>query len=107
MLNRTIGLLALVTTFTTSVAVAQTYNGGVRGVVSDASGALVPNAAVTITDDATKVVRETRTDATGVYAFNALRPSTYSLRVQAQSFGAADRPPIALATQDFLPLDLQ
>ncbi len=86
---------------------AQTYNGGVRGVISDSSGALVPNAVVTLTDTGTHQIRQTHTDAAGAYAFNALRPATYSLHVEAPSFGAADRTGIALATQDFLTLDVQ
>ena len=88
-------------------ALAQTYNGGLRGVVQDPSGALVTNARVTLSDDATHQVRETQTDGAGLYVFNALRPATYSLHVSAGSFTAADRTDIKVATQDFLTLDVQ
>ena len=89
------------------VAIAQTYNGGVRGVISDPNGALIPNAVVTLTDEATQQVRETHTDDAGVYVFNAVRPATYALHVQVPSFGAADRSHIAIATQDFVTLDVK
>lgn len=86
---------------------AQTYNGGLRGVVQDPSGALVTNATVTLLDEGTHQVRETQTDGAGLYVFNALRPATYSLHVSAGSFTAADRTDIKVATQDFLTLDVQ
>jgi len=86
---------------------AQTYNGTIRGAVTDATGAVLPNATVTLTDDATHQVRDTKTDTAGVYVFNALRPAAYSLHVAATGFGAADRTHIVLATQDFITLDIQ
>ena len=43
----------------------------------------------------------------GPVGFNALRPSTYTLHIEAASFSKADRTHIALATQDFLTLDVQ
>jgi hypothetical protein len=86
---------------------AQTYNGTIRGAVVDASGAILPNATVTLTDDATKQIRESKTDGAGVYVFNALRPSSYLLHIAAAGFSGADRTNIHLATQDSLTLDVQ
>ncbi len=86
---------------------AQTYNGGLRGAVTDPAGSVVANAAITLTDENTHQVRTTTTNQAGAYAFDALRPSTYTLHVQAASFEPADRTHIALATQDFLTLDIQ
>jgi hypothetical protein len=90
-----------------SLSRAQTYNGALRGAVTDPSGALLPNVAITLTDEATHQIRETKSDSAGVYAFNALKPSTYSLHLVAQGFAAAERTGIALATQDFVTLDVQ
>jgi hypothetical protein len=79
-------------------AVAQgSYRAQLRGVVSDASGAVVPNATVTITDAGTNISSVARTDDKGAYYFTGLRPSTYALKVQAPGFGMAERTDVVLA----------
>lgn len=85
---------------------AQSFTGGLRGVVTDSSGAALQHAALTLTDDATHQVRTTSTDSIGAYSFNELRPSTYTLHIAATGFSATDRTSIQLATQDFLTLDV-
>jgi hypothetical protein len=85
---------------------AQTFNGGLRGAVTDTSGAAVRGAAVTLTDEATHQTRSVITDLIGAYAFNELRPSTYTLHIESAGFRATDRTHILLATQDFLTLDV-
>ncbi len=98
----------LVASFLTlaSLAHAQTFNGGLRGTVTDATGAALPNATVTLTDEATQQIRSTISSRDGGYVFNALRPAVYTLHIQAAGFAPADRTHIALATQDFLTLDV-
>ena len=88
------------------LAHAQTFNGGLRGTVTDASGAALPNTTITLADEATQQVRTTTSAADGTYLFNAVRPATYTLHVQATGFASTDRVHIALATQDFLTLDV-
>ena len=82
------------------------YSGAVRGSITDPSGATVPGAAITITDETTSQARSTTSDAAGAYAFNALTPSTYSLRVSAKTFSEAERTHIVVSTQDFITLDI-
>jgi hypothetical protein len=89
------------------VAFAQTYNGSLRGSITDPSSATVAGASITLTDESTQQVRSTTSNEAGAYAFNALRPSTYTLHVTSQNFSPANRTHIALATQDFLTLDVQ
>jgi hypothetical protein len=86
---------------------AQTYNGGLRGSITDAHGAVIPKASISLTDETNHQVRSTTSNSDGAYAFDALRPSIYTLHVVAASFEPADRTHIALATQDFLTLDVQ
>jgi trimeric autotransporter adhesin len=86
---------------------AQTYNAGIRGAITDPHGATISHASITLTDEGTRQIRTTTTDSAGAYAFNALKPSTYSLHIDAATFSGADRTHIALATQDFLTLDVQ
>jgi hypothetical protein len=60
-----------------------------RGQVTDAAGAAVPNATVTVTDMAKGTSRTTQTDAEGNYVFLNLLPSSYELKVTAASGGFA------------------
>jgi len=73
------------------------YRAQVRGVVADASGAVVRDATVTITDTGTGISTVARTNDRGEYYFTGLRPSTYALKVQAQGFRIAERTDVVLA----------
>jgi outer membrane receptor protein involved in Fe transport len=89
-----------------TLAIAQTYSGGLRGTITDPSSAAVPGASITLTDEATHQIRATTSDRSGAYAFNALKPSAYTLHATAGTFSAADRTHIVIDTQDFLTLDI-
>ena len=56
------------------------------GQVTDASGAAVPNAAVTITSRETGLKRSAKTDDAGRFHFPQLKPGTYSVKVEAEGF---------------------
>ena len=60
---------------------AQQFTGGVRGAVRDANG-VIPGVAVTLTNEATNVSRETVTNDVGQYNFPAVPPGTYTLKSQ-------------------------
>ncbi len=55
----------------------------VRGVVSDPSGAVIPNASVTLTNTATNAASSTTANEIGFYLFPGVRPGTYRLVVEA------------------------
>jgi len=57
--------------------------GAIQGTVTDASGATVPNAIVTIKDPAHGVARELVTDSAGIYYVPSLPVGTYSVEVKA------------------------
>src|SRR6516225_9196408 len=57
--------------------------GHIYGVVTDPSGAVVPNATVTVTDVERGVSRNLTTDTAGNYSAPSLTPGTYSVRVEA------------------------
>jgi hypothetical protein len=79
---------------------AQYQNGTLRGVVLDQSGAVVPNAKVTATNENTGVEAGTTTTSAGVYTFPALLVGPYKLRVEVPGFKAYVRPGIqVLAAQ--------
>jgi Carboxypeptidase regulatory-like domain len=73
------------------------YRAQLRGVVSDASGALVTNAKVTIRDVGTNISSSSRTDEKGSYFFTGLRPSTYDVKAEAPGFRASERTGVVLA----------
>jgi len=56
------------------------------GQVSDASGAAVPSAAVTVANKETGLRRSARTDDSGRFNFPQLKPGTYSVKVEAEGF---------------------
>ena len=56
------------------------------GVVTDPSGAVLPNATVTLTSSEKSITRVFKTDQGGRYFFNQLPPSAYSLTVLANGF---------------------
>lgn len=79
------GLLALVL-FALTPALHAQYRASLRGTVTDPSGAVVPDAHVTLTDKETGRVRTTTANASGVYTFNALPPNHFSLAVDHAGF---------------------
>lgn len=62
---------------------------GITGTVTDATGASVPNAKVTATNDATAVSKTAVTSSAGTYEFNDLIPGTYTVKAEAPGFQAA------------------
>src|ERR1700758_3052264 len=65
----------------------QTANtGAVAGTVIDASGALVPRAAVVVNSQATGEERDLTTDAEGYFSVPFLAPGDYALTVRAPGF---------------------
>jgi hypothetical protein len=64
---------------------AQTAS-SLNGRIVDQSGAAVPGARVTLTNNATGLVRTTTSNAEGLYEFFAVPPGNYSLQVAASGF---------------------
>jgi outer membrane receptor protein involved in Fe transport len=65
---------------------AQVNTASLSGLVTDPSGAIVPNVSVTVTNQATGYTRTVATDAAGYYAFQNLPIGQYTARVQAPGF---------------------
>src|SRR6201996_8507350 len=70
--------------------------GQVRGTVSDSSGAVIPHAAVTLTDTGTNVSQKTVSNEHGLYVFTALPASNYHMLIEAPGFGSVEKPGIVL-----------
>ena len=67
-------------------AQAQTSRGTLSGIVTDASGATLPNATVKLTNKETNQNRATTTNDSGLYRFDAVDPGSYELNVSATGF---------------------
>ena len=65
---------------------AQLTTADVVGTVTDTTGAVVPNANVTLTNQRTNETRNTQSGGGGQYAFTLLLPGNYSVRIEAQGF---------------------
>jgi hypothetical protein len=72
--------------------------GVLRGTVVDASGALVIEAAVSATNNDTKLVRFVKTNEQGIFVFPDLPIGSYSLQIEKQGFRTQQRTGISLLT---------
>ena len=75
---------------------AQLNSAKLSGTVTDSSGANVPNAAVSIANEATGLVRTTTTNTSGIYSMPSLQPGNYTLKVSARGFETELRSGIVL-----------
>ena len=73
------------------IAFAQGTTSRISGTVTDLTGAVVPNATVTATNDATGSSYTTRSSGTGTYAFDSLQIGTYSRWMQPVSASSFPR----------------
>jgi hypothetical protein len=81
------------------VAHAQ-ITGTITGTVYDNTGAVIPGANVTATEQGTNSVRTTVSDSAGYFAFPSLLPGNYTLKVEAKGFKTFSQPGIALQASD-------
>jgi outer membrane receptor protein involved in Fe transport len=68
---------------------AQAVYGSIFGTVTDSTGAVVPNATITVTDVAKGTTVTVKTGASGEYRVQHLIPDTYTVSIQATGFKTA------------------
>jgi hypothetical protein len=78
-------LVACTFLWLTEVGHAQ-YRTSIQGTVTDPSGAVVSGATVTLNNNETNQTSQATTTDAGVYVFNALLPSTYTITVEKPGF---------------------
>jgi hypothetical protein len=98
------GILSL---YLTRNLAAQATTAMVVGTVSDASGAAVPNAVVTVTNVQTDQSRDTRTNASGNYELSFLPIGAYRLKVEAAGFQIAEVSRFPLSVDQVARLNVQ
>ncbi len=72
----------------------------VVGTITDATGAVLPDATVTITNVGTNVSQTTTSNEGGKYTFNLLQVVTYSIKAEAKGFKTFVAPNVVLASGD-------
>jgi hypothetical protein len=78
---------------------AQQDQGAIQGTITDTSGALIPNASVSLTNTDQGLILKTTTDGRGVYFFSPIKIGNYSVSVTATGFKET--------TQENLHVDVQ
>lgn len=86
---------------------ALSYQGGIRGIASDAGAGVLANAKVTLTDQSTNVSRATLSNAAGEYGFTSVDPSTYTVTAESPGFKQFERRGVVVGTQEFLTIDMK
>src|SRR5260370_1540849 len=85
-IERRVAILLAILTLFISPCLAQVESGTTAGTVTDATGAVIPDAAVTVTNVASNVKRITQTSGTGSYSVVGLAPApTRSRSIQGSS----------------------
>ena len=82
-------IIAAVITLFPQVVQAQAVYGSIGGVVTDASGAIVPGATVTITSVDRKAIDVVTSNESGYYLKERLLPGAYTVQVELQGFKTA------------------
>ena len=99
-------LMGLIVIFLgTCIAYSQSTT-SLRGVITDPSGGVIPETAITMTSTENGLVRRTVTDANGVYNFPQVAPGTYRLMAEKTGFAKMTRSDITLLVNTPSTLDL-
>lgn len=82
-------VIGLVLSFTLSKNLSAQTAGTISGHVSDSTGAVIPDATVTLTNVGTNTSRTTVTTGTGDYTFPSVPPANYTIQVAHAGFKTA------------------
>src|SRR5882762_1273168 len=77
-------------------AAAQVVNGQFTGIVTDPSGAAIPNAKVTVVNPSTNLSVSAVTNQSGVFTVKELPPANYKISVEASGFKSASNNNVTL-----------
>ena len=93
---RWLALLIAVVAYTQLPAYCQFASGSIGATVTDSTGAIIPNAKVTLKNEATGALRDTSTNNSGNFDFPSVLPGTYTVTVSGSGFQTAERTGIVL-----------
>lgn len=90
-----------------SVTWAQSFYGNLRGNVTDAAGAAIVSAKVTLIEEATGVARSAVSSSSGEYVFANINPNTYTIIVEHPGFKKVERKGVGVGTQQSVTVDVK
>lgn len=82
-------------------------NGAILGIVTDSSGAAIPNAQVDLTNVETGITLTSKTNGTGLYSYPTLPVGVYSVRIRATGFKTGLIPSIPVTVGRTSTADIQ
>jgi len=89
--RRSLVLLLSMTLFAVGLFAQTTTSGDITGTVTDPTGAVVPNASITISSDATGRVVNVTTNNSGFYRVSSLQPGSYTVAINVQGFASTKK----------------
>jgi outer membrane receptor protein involved in Fe transport len=104
---RRVAVVLVACLFVGSAPYAQTVGASLQGIVTDATGAALPNADVVVISTATGGVWEIKTDATGHYRVPVLQPGEYEVHVSQTGFQPVARRGVQLAVGQNAVIDVK
>ena len=106
-MRQVVGFRTLVLSIVFAVCVfAQRDLGTITGTITDPQGGAVPNAKVTITEDATGLTYSVESGMSGEYVRPLLKPGTYTVTVEAPGFRKAEQRNIVVTAGDRIGVNL-
>jgi len=85
-----LALLVIAVVMAPSLMAQSLVSGDISGTVTDPSGAVVPNAQVTLKNNANGQTRTSTTNSAGAYRFSLLPPGSYTISATASGFSKAE-----------------
>src|ERR1700744_2985394 len=77
-------------------ATGQLDQGTITGVIQDPTGAAIPNADVTLTDNDTGLVLKAKSDGSGIYSFSPIKIGNYTVTASDPGFKTTSQPHVHL-----------
>jgi hypothetical protein len=99
--------IALVAVCLATPGLGQTIFGTILGAVTDASGAVVPNVVITVTNQGENISHEVRSDGQGNYQAENMKEGLYTLTVQAEGFRELTVKDVRLTSRQIVRADLK
>lgn len=84
---------------------AQTPTGQITGRITDASGAVIPSATITVTSVDNGIARRAQSNESGYYTFSLVRPGDYSISAESEGFRSVHRTGVSISVDQVARID--
>jgi hypothetical protein len=100
-------LFLLVALLIPAIALGQVDQGAITGVVTDATGGIIPGATVTLTASETGLTIQTKSNQSGNYTFSPIKIGDYSVSISVNGFQTLTRQSLHVDAQQRVQADLR